>query len=295
MSSLSHQSFQVQKVLWITLGLNILVAIAKVLYGFSTGSLSLVADGFHSFFDGTSNVVALIGIWVSSRPPDDSHHYGHKKFETFAAVGIAFLLFITCYNILRSSMGRFSEPITPQVTWISFSIIGVTIAVNYFVMCYEQEKGKALGNELLLADSEHTRSDIWASCSVLMSLIAVKLNYPILDPFAALFIAILIGRVGVKILMESSRVLSDSSILEPKEIQALVMQVDGVKECHKVRTRGSQFYIYVDLHIHVPPDMTTFKAHQVAHVVEEVIKGNFPNVVDIIVHVEPHVPFLEND
>ena len=295
MSFISHQSSQVQKVLWITLGLNLLVALAKVLYGFATDSLSMVADGFHSVFDGTSNVIALIGIWASSHPPDDNHHYGHKKFETFAAVGIAFLLFITCYNILRSSMGRIADPVPPQVTWISFSIIGITIAVNYFVMRYEQEKGKALGNELLLADSEHTRSDIWASCSVLMSLIAVKLNYPILDPFAALFIAILIGRVGVKILLESSRVLSDSSILEPKEIQVLAMKVEGVAECHKIRTRGSQYHIYVDLHIHVPPEMTTLKAHQVAHEVEGVIKGHFPTVVDIMVHVEPHVPFLEND
>ena len=287
--------YQVKRVLWVTLGLNLLVAVAKVSYGYMTFSLSMAADGFHSVFDGTSNVVALIGIWAASHPPDDTHHYGHRKFETFAAVGIAILLFITCFNILRSSVNRIVEPTFPEVTPTSFVIMGITIAVNYFVMRFEQQKGRELGNNLLLADSEHTRSDILASCSVLISLIAVKLNYPVLDPIAALFIAVLIGRVGIQILLESSKVLSDYSVLEPKKIQELAMKVEGVEECHQIRTRGSKDHMYVDFHIHVPPQMTTLKAHEVAHQVEASIKEHYPKVVDIVVHVEPHVPNLEND
>jgi cation diffusion facilitator family transporter len=173
--------------------------------------------------------------------------------------------------------------------------MGLTLAVNYFVMRYEQRKGREYENNLLLADSEHTRSDILASCSVLISLIAVKLNYPVLDPIAALFIAVLIGRVGIQILLESSKVLSDYSVLEPKILRELAMKVDGVEECHQIRTRGSSNHIYIDLHIHVPPEMTTLKAHEVAHRVEATIKDQFPEVVDIVVHVEPHIPNLEND
>ncbi len=134
-----------------------------------------------------------------------------------------------------------------------------------------------------------------ASFSVLLSLIAVKLDYPILDPLAALFIAILIGRVGIQILFESSKILSDYSALDRCEIQDLAMKVEGVEDCHQIRTRGSKNHIYVDLHIHVPPDMTVLKAHEVAHRVEDTIKDHYREVVDIVVHVEPHVPNLEND
>ncbi|HEX9757852.1 MAG TPA: cation diffusion facilitator family transporter [Nitrospiria bacterium] len=295
MSEVYSHYYKVRRVLWITLGWNLLVAVAKITYGYMTSSLSMAADGFHSLFDGTSNLVALIGIWAASHPPDDTHHYGHRKFETFAAVGIAILLFVTCYNILRSSFTRLSDPTPPEVTPISFIIMGLTLAVNYFVMRYEQRKGREYENNLLLADSEHTRSDILASCSVLISLIAVKLNYPVLDPIAALFIAVLIGRVGIQILLESSKVLSDYSVLEPKILRELAMKVDGVEECHQIRTRGSSNHIYIDLHIHVPPEMTTLKAHEVAHRVEATIKDQFPEVVDIVVHVEPHIPNLEND
>jgi cation diffusion facilitator family transporter len=277
------------------LGWNLLIAVAKIIYGYMTASLSMAADGFHSLFDGTSNVVALIGIWAASHPPDDTHHYGHRKFETFASVGIAILLFITCYNILRSGVTRLSDPTPPEVTPISFLIVGLTLAVNYFVMRYEQQKGREFENKLLLADSEHTRSDILASCSVLISLIAVQLDYPVLDPIAALFIAGLIGRVGIQILLESSKVLIDYSVLEPKKIQDLAIGIDGVEECHQIRTRGSSNHIYIDLHIHVPPEMTALQAHEVAHRVEATIKNHYPEVVDIVVHVEPHIPNLEND
>ena len=296
MTTMSSSNYpQVQRVLWVTLGLNLLVALAKIGYGFVTSSLSMYADGFHSLFDGTSNVICLIGIWAASHPPDATHHYGHKKFETFAAVGISILLFVTCYNILRSGISRLAEPFPPQVTFLSFLIIGITIAVNFFVMRYEQQKGRELKSELLLADSQHTRSDILASCSVLLSLVATKLNFLVLDPLAALFIAGLIGKVGVQILLESSKVLSDWSTLEPAKIQEVAMKIEGVEECHQIRTRGFRNHIYVDLHIHVPPDMTTVKAHEVAHRVEAAIKNRFNEVVDIVVHVEPHIPFLEND
>ncbi|HEY0196677.1 MAG TPA: cation diffusion facilitator family transporter, partial [Methanobacterium sp.] len=85
--------------------LNFAVALAKIIYGYWTNSLSIISDGFHSLFDGASNVIGIIGITIASRPPDKMHTYGHEKFETFASLGIAFLLFITCFEILQSAIG----------------------------------------------------------------------------------------------------------------------------------------------------------------------------------------------
>ncbi|HDK82412.1 MAG TPA: cation diffusion facilitator family transporter, partial [Nitrospirae bacterium] len=84
---------KIRRVLLYTLVLNITVAAVKTGYGYTINSVSMLSDGFHSFFDGTSNIIGLVGIWIASRPPDSTHPYGHRKFETLSTIGIAVLIF----------------------------------------------------------------------------------------------------------------------------------------------------------------------------------------------------------
>ena len=286
---------QVQRVLFLTLFLNLLVAAAKLFWGRWTGSLSMQADGFHSFFDGASNIVGLVGIWAASHPPDDSHPYGHKKFETFAAFGISVFLFLTCFRILENSYTRLQAGAAPEATILSFLIMLGTMGINLFVAWWETKKGRELKSDILVADAMHTKSDFFASLSVLISLIATRLGYTVLDPAAAVVIAALIGKIGFEILAETSRVLSDASRLDAGQIKEIVMRMNAVEECHGIRTRGSQSHVYLDFHIHVPPDMTAEKSHILVHQIEERIKQELPIIADVVIHVEPHIPELEND
>ena len=91
---------KVRRVLFYTLFLNMSVASAKIVYGYITDSISMLSDGFHSFFDGTSNIIGLAGIWMASHPPDENHPYGHRKFETLSTVAVAALIFIAGFEIL---------------------------------------------------------------------------------------------------------------------------------------------------------------------------------------------------
>ncbi len=286
---------QVKRVLGLTLLLNLLVAVAKLLWGRWTNSLSMQADGFHSLFDGASNIIGLVGIWVAAHPPDDCHPYGHKKFETFAAFGISVFLFLTCFRILETSYSQLQTGIAPEATSLSFLIMLGTMGVNFFVVWWETKKGREFRSDVLMADAMHTKSDFFASLSVLISLIATRLGYAVLDPVAAVFIAVLIGKIGFTILAETSRVLSDASRLDTRLIKEIVMQMNAVEECHGIRTRGSQSHVYLDLHIHVPPDMTAEKSHILVHQIEDRIKQEIPIVADVVIHVEPHLPQLEND
>jgi len=285
----------VRRVLISVLGLNLTLAAVKFLWGHLTGSISMQADGIHSFLDATSNVVVLIGIWVAYHPPDDSHPYGHRKFETFASFCISVFLFIACFEILRNSYLRFQGNSLIEVRFESFLIMIATMGVNSFVMRWEQRSGTILRSDALKADALHTRSDIFSSFSVLASLVAAKAGYPVLDPMVAVVISGFVGKTGFQILMESSKVLTDYSRIDAREIHRLVMKIEGIEECHAVRTRGSASHIYVDLHIHVPPDLHLEKAHRLAHLVEAEIMREFPDVIEVVVHVEPHLPQLEND
>ena len=107
---------RIRFILIVILALNWGVAIAKVIFGLFTKCQSMTADGFHSLSDGASNIIGLIGIALSSRPTDEDHPYGHRKYETFFSMGIAALLFLLAMNLMRESFGRFLRPITPEVT-----------------------------------------------------------------------------------------------------------------------------------------------------------------------------------
>ena len=277
----------VRKVLTYTLLLNMIAALAKLVYGHMSDSLSMVADGYHSFFDGTSNVVGLVGIWLAYNPPDKDHPYGHKKYETLASLGISILLFLTCYHVLRDAYLRFLDSTTPNVTGFSFLVILSTMGINIFVMMWERSKGKELKSEILISDSMHTKSDIFASVAVLISLSAVYAGLPVIDPIAAFIIAILIGRTGYHILLESAKVLSDYFRIHPGLIRDVALEVDGVTECHDIRSRGTPTDVFVDLRLHVPSDMGISEAHELAHKVEGRIKKEFTEVTEVVVHIEP--------
>lgn len=283
-------ALEVRKVLWITLLLNIFGAIVKIFYGYLAGINSIQADGVHSLFDGASNVIGLIGMWLSAKPPDGRHHYGHKKFETMATIGIATLLFLTCIEILKGAFENIINPIPPEVTELSFGIMVFTMGVNIFVTTYEGRRGRALKSDFLIADAKHTMSDLITSSAVLVSLVATKMGIPVIDSVAAFFIAVMIGRLGYKIVREASDVLVDASPLlgdDLARVLKVASSVEGVSECHNVRVRGRNDAIHVDCHVLVSSRMSMADAHEIASRVEERIKTAMPEVVDVVVHLEP--------
>ncbi|MDD4907472.1 MAG: cation diffusion facilitator family transporter [Candidatus Omnitrophica bacterium] len=278
---------EIRKVLVVVLMLNWLVAAAKLLVGYFTKSNSMVADGFHSFADGSSNIIGLAGIWFASQPVDEKHPYGHKKYETFTAVGIAILLLLLSFNVFRDSIDRLRHPLTPSVDLLSFIVMGITIAVNFVVVSYEYAKGKKMHSDILISDSMHTRGDILTSFSVVFALIAVKLGYPVLDTVVSGVIALLIIHSAYEILRDASQVLCDTSVIDKNKIEVLVNTVKGVSHCHKIRTRGRCDDVHVDLHVVVDPAMPIQEAHELSEQIESVIKREFSGVTDIVVHIEP--------
>jgi len=118
--------------------------------------------------------------------------------------------------------------------------------------------------------------------------VAINLGYPIFDPIITIVIAFFIGYSGFTIAKYSSRVLCDQVvILDDKEITDIVLAIPGVKNCHKIRTRGRTDDIHIDLHVQVNPTMHMDKAHKISYIIEEAIKKDIPGVTDVVVHMEP--------
>ena len=280
---------KVQRVLVYVLILNLAVAFAKIVYGNLTGALSMSADGYHSLFDGTSNIIGLAGSAIAAHPPDKEHPYGHQKYETVASFFIALLLIFVGVEIFQNALKRFLIPNMPEVTAVSFLVVLGTMGINYLVTRYEYGQGESLRSQVLIADSMHTRSDIYVSLSVMVSLIAIKLGFPIIDPIVALIISFIIFRAGYGIIKETSKSLLDMSRIEENEICQLVMGVEGVMDCHHIRTRGSMGDVKVDMHVLVQSDMPLGEAHLLSHKVSKKLKAEYKDISDVVVHLEPSI------
>ena len=279
---------QIRKILLIILALNWAVALAKIIYGLSSRCFSMTADGFHSLSDGTSNIIGIAGIHFACQPVDKDHPYGHKKYETLFSLGIAAMLFIVSFNLLKQGWQRLQHPVAFQADLGSFAVMLVTLAVNIYVMRYEYKKGKALKSDILVSDSLHTRADIFTSFSVIISLIVTRLGFPLVDPIVTLLIALFIGYAAFEIVKQSSDVLCDTAVfLDDQKVKDIVLKVEGVRACHKIRSRGRIDDVYIDLHVQVHPSMHIDSAHQISYRIEEAIKSAIPGITDVVVHMEP--------
>jgi cation diffusion facilitator family transporter len=292
-SYVEGRSRGVSRVLVRVLLLNLAVAGAKLILGYATGAVSIISDGFHSLTDSSSNIMGLIGLRIAGKPPDANHPYGHRKFETLAAAGIFVFLLLVVVEVVRSAFARIRTGTVPEVTPLSFAVMVATLITNVLVVRYESGRGRALNSELLLADAAHTRSDVWTTCTVLTSLVAVKLGYPVVDGIAALVVAVFIARAGLHLGMESSNILADRVVLDEGQIRQVVMGVRQTLGCHQIRTRGTADHTFLDLHVWFAPDTTLHEAHRLSHVVKDRLMEAFPQIADAIIHIEP--PPQHND
>lgn len=284
----SNRRRAVKCVLWIVLALNLIVAVAKLGWGLLIGSVSMQADGFHSLFDGVSNIVGLIGLGIAAKPADREHPYGHFKYETYASAAIGAMLAVVAYNVGSSAVSKLltaAQP--PRVDALAFAVMLGTLAVNLAVTSWEHRVGKRIKSEILVADARHTLSDVFVSVGVILGLIAVRLGYPMADPIVGLLVAGAIGYTAWQVFRQAGKTLSDTARIPAADIRTVVRSVDGVQGCHDIRTRGLEGEVYVDLHVQVDPGLSLTEAHGIAERVERHICEAFSEVVDVIVHVEP--------
>lgn len=271
------------------MGLNLLATAAKLIVGYRTGALSLIADGIDSVFDAASNVVGLVGIYFAARPADEDHPYGHRKAETMTALIISSLLFLTTWELIQSAVERLRDPslIQAEVNAWSFGALLVSIVVHLTVVWYELREGRRLHSDVLVADALHTRADIFVSLSVVGGLIAVRIGFPVVDPILALVIALVIAKIGIDIIRESTPTLMDKAPIAPDPIVQVACSVPGVLACHQARSWGHETAVYLDLHVQVDPTASVEQAHAIAHQVKRQLQEQFPQVEDATIHIEP--------
>ncbi len=277
-----------RRVLLVTLALNVGVAVAKIVVGTLSGSISIRADGFHSTTDGLNNVILLLATSYAAAPPDREHPYGHRKIELFAAVAIGVTLLGIAWDVGHDVLIRLRDGgQAPAIDALTLAVLVVTLAVNVFVALYERHAARRLQSPALLSDAAHTASDVAVTIGVLVSALFVRGGYAVVDAFAGVLVAGFIGWTGAGILRSNLRFLVDTALVDGDAVAAAARSVDGVVVAQGVRSRGAPGAAYVDLNIGVDGALSVQAAHDVAHAVEERVRERIAGVVDVHVHVEP--------
>jgi cation diffusion facilitator family transporter len=281
---------KISNVLWIILLANVLVASVKMILGTVLNINSLTADGFHAVTDSSSNIIGLIGIKLASKPADKDHPYGHRKFETISGLFIGVMLTFITLQIIYSAITWFIDPKDPRITIPSLIALVITLFINIFVARYEYKKGIELESDVLISDSIHTKSDILISSGVLITLILIRLGLPTwIDPVVSLIIAAFVFHSCYEIFKSTIGVLVDKKILDEDTIKKLILEMDEeIKDVHRIRSRGRNDHIFIDLHIHIDAEKTVEEAHVLSHKIEAVLREKLDRNIELIAHIEPH-------
>ncbi|MCK6526964.1 cation diffusion facilitator family transporter [Myxococcota bacterium] len=279
---------QVRRILWSILGLNVAVAAAKLAYGFASGAVAIQADGVHSLLDGSANVVALVALRFAAAPPDPEHPYGHRRFEAAGAAVVGMLILAGAGAIAREAWQGIFHGREPEVGAGGIALVMAVAALNLGISTWEARAGKRLGSALLTADAAHTRSDFLASLIALVAAVGIAAGQPWIDVPAAVVVLGLVVHTGLGVLGREVGVLVDRAAVEAGAVERIALAEPGVRGCHKVRSRGHAHAAFVDLHVQVDPGMTIAEAHDVAGRVKARIRAAMPEVVDVLIHVEPY-------
>jgi cation diffusion facilitator family transporter len=271
----------------------ILLTLFKAIVGVATGSLGILSEAAHSGLDFAAALMTYFAVSISAKPADDSHHYGHGKFESFSALFETVLLLITCgWIIYKAALRLAGHSVEVDVNIWSFAVMGVAIIVDISRSRALMRVAQKYGSQALEADALHFQSDIYSSLVVIFGLIFVKAGFPIADPLAALGVSILVIVASVRLALRSTHVLLDRAPMGVEEdIREALRSLPQVMEVRKIRVRDAGTQMFVDLTIVVSGEMSLNDSHAVADATERHIASMIPKA-DVTVHVEPAEPDL---
>lgn len=256
----------------------VFLVLIKLIVGIATKSLGIISEAIHSTLDLGASLLTLFAVKVSSKPADETHHYGHGKVENLSAFVQSILLFITCIWIVFEAVRRFFTPIKIDVNIYSFLVMIISILVDFSRSKALFKASQKYNSQALEADAYHFFSDMLSSLIVIIGLISVKLGFIYGDSVAALIISGFIITFSIKLGKRAVNVLLDTAPKGASEkIRRTVMGIDGVVECRniRVRTSGNLFFINVD--VGIDKHRTHKEIQDIVNIIKSRIAGIFPN------------------
>ncbi len=292
----SNAKQQATQVTLIGMALDLFLVVIKIIGGIYTQSFALITDGIHSLTDAITDIFVIVVARIAHDDPDENHPYGHGRFETLGTISMGLVLVATAAVLFYDAYQRLQasdELPIPAAGGLLIALI--SIAGKEWIFQYTMRVAHRLNSNLLRANAWHSRSDAISSVAVLIGILAAQQGYIWMDTVAGAFVALIIAKVGWELCTDSLKELVDTSIPAKRraQIEESILQIAGVNGIQGLRTRLSGGKVILDLCILVDPRISVSEGHQIAELVSRTLTGNFSDVSDVLVHVDPLPPESE--
>ncbi|MBC7339714.1 MAG: cation transporter [Firmicutes bacterium] len=272
---------------------NSLLVAVKLAAGLVMGSVSVLSEAIHSGMDLVAAGIAFYSVRQSRRPADEHHPFGHGKVENVAGTVEALLIFAAAIWIIVEAVRKLIRGVQVEALGVGLAVMGLAAVVNILVSRHLFRVAREADSVALRADALHLSTDVWTSAGVFAGLgIMALTDYHIVDPLAALVVAVLIIHAAWDLTREAFLPLMDTSL--PEDEQQVIQEIiarhsSDFVNFHRMRSRRAGPERHIDLHLVVHGDHTVAEAHALCDAIEREIEGRFPRT-DVVIHVEPSSP-----
>lgn len=278
--------------------IQLMVGIFEVFMGIFTLSVALIADGIQSFADAGVSLIVWIGLSISRRAPDGKFHFGYYRVETFSSIIAALFMAILGVVVLYESYLEFIKPTAIVNADLALVVALLATTVSSSLLIYKRRAAKKNTSLALKTDASNSFKDVLTSITAFIG-IALARYFNILqsDAIAGIIISLFVFTMVYTIMKEASLVLMDAC--ECPEILNLIeniaKSVKQVKQVHSLRMRKMGPYLIGDLHVVVDADLTVRDSGKIAYEIEERVKEEFDEIIEIKVQIDPDEPIADKE
>ena len=278
---------------------NLVLLTFKFVAGIMAGSAAMVADAVHSLSDFLTDLIVLVFVRIGAKPQDESHDYGHGKFETLATLFVALALVGAAIGIIVSGALKFARWLKGETLevpgMLALWAALLSILVKELLFRYTIARGKALDSPAVVANAWHHRSDALSSIGAAIGIggaILLGQHWAVLDPLASIVVGGMLVKVAWDLLRQSTGELTDQSLPEEteREIEEIIRRQPQVSEPHNLRTRRIGNRIAIEAHVRLDGNMPLAEAHDVVSAIEQHLRARFGPSTIVTIHMEPTKP-----
>ncbi|MCF6764760.1 cation diffusion facilitator family transporter [Thiotrichales bacterium 19S3-7] len=269
-------------------GINLGLAVLKLIVGFFGHSSALFADGLHSLSDLFGDFLVLMAAKFAKKGADHDHPYGHHRIETIATVGLGLFLIIIGLGIIFDAIIEVAKSDALRPDYFTLVVAIISIIANEWLYRYTMKAADEIHSDLLRANAWHSRSDSLSSIIVLVGLIGSLLGWHFMDPIAAIIVSLMIIKMGIKWGWRGISELVDTAV-DPKtiaKIDAIIAKTEGVRSHHQTRTRLMAGHIFLDAHILIDPLATASEGHYIAERIRARLASEIDYIEDVTIHID---------
>ncbi len=272
-------------------GVGLFMLALKTYAYFITGSAAILSDASESVIHMFAVGFAAYSMWLSFKPADENHPYGHDKITFFSAGFEGAMIIFAALYILYESASKiiFGSPLQNIGEGVIYTLVAVFI--NLALALYLLRKGKVHDSLILKANGKHTLADCWTGVAVIIALVLVEVTgITLFDPLVAIFAALNILWIGSKLLTQSVGGLMDKADANMQQRIDEILAAETKKHCleyHHLRHRLVGNRLFIDFHLLFPEETTILKAHEIASEIEHLLTFQIGKVVEVTSHLEP--------